>query len=419
MNVKHLSNRIDSCKRIFSFLLLAYAILSSQCSIATPFFFPDMDPLIVKGSSPVWLKEGHGGDGYITVTSEIIPISSCSQLSSRNFWGADKTQLVVSVVTNGFKTKLDKVEIPIATFDGREGGSECSSLSALPLQIVPMTTLASYSIFNPGNLSLVLNVKSSNDSNQDFIGSAKLLLGAAAMVATGGSTAVIGGISATVGNSVLTDTQAKANSLLKGMIDAKVPMLLNWDQLRNGIEALEISVYRADQSVSNLTNEKIQQLQKDSKAEKLLLFKVKLTFQYFRTMFYPTVQNINMLGDRESLASEYILNYKVAGAAQNFMQILNNSVPSLLQKIGRPDTTDLTRACSEGFEKLRVVGLNNVDMAIVMKAFVDEAKGNSDWYSNPVYVKSCFGQSPSIYGYLLNVYGEPITQKQVIKIEQQ
>lgn len=391
--------------------LLSMAVSASlvpSLSHAAPFFFPDMNPSFVKGDSPEWLQDGRGNDGYLTITSEVIPVSTCTQMASRSFWGSDKTQLVLSVVTYGFKSKLDKVEIPIATFDGRDSGSECSSLSSTPLQVVPITTLGTYSVFNPGNLSLVLNVRSSNDSNQDFVGSAKLLLGAAAMVATGGSAAAIGGISATVGNSVLSDTQKKANSLLQGMIDAKVPVTFSWSELRRGISAVQIPVYKVDQSVSSLTDKQIQQLQKDPKADKQLLFTVKLELQYFRSIFYPTVANIEGLASHENLSSDYILNFQVPGTSQNFMQLLNSSAPSLLQQVTKAEGADLTRACSAALSKLKTAGLDDVDIAIVMKSFVDEAKGDAGWYSNPALVKNCFSQAPSIQANLEKIYGKSV-----------
>lgn len=387
-----------------------------QSSLAAPFFFPDMNPSFVKGDPPDWLNEGRGNDGYLTISSEVIPVSSCTQMASRSFWGSDKTQLVLSVVTQGFKGKLDKLEIPIATFDGREGGSECASLSTTPLLIVPMTVLGTYSIFNPGALSLVLNVRSSSDSNQDFIGSAKLLLGAAAIVATGGSAAAIGGISATVGNSVVGETQKKANSLLQGMIDAKVPVTFNWSELRKGIRAVEILVYKADQSVGSLSDKQILQLQKDPKSEKQLLFTVKLEFQFFRSVFYPTVSQIEGLASRENLSSEYILNFQMPGSGLNFMQILNSSAPSLLQRISKAEGLDLAKACSLGFTKLKAAGLDDVDSAIVMKSFIDEARDDADWYTNPALVKSCFSQAPSIQKNLELIYGPSVAPvKQVIE----
>ena len=398
---------IRGIRRLAFLLSMAViAIIVPNLSNAAPFFFPDMNPSFVKGDSPEWLQEGRGNDGYLTITSEVIPVSTCTQMASHSFWGSDKTQLVLSVVTYGFKSRLDKVEIPIATFDGRDNGSECSSLSATPLQIVPITSLGAYSVFNPGNLSLVLNVRSSNDSNQDFVGSAKLVLGAAAMVATGGSAAAIGGISAAVGNSVLGDTQKKANSLLQGMIDAKVPVTFSWSELRRGISAVQIPVYKVDQSVSSLTDKQIQQLQKDPKADKQLMFTVKLDLQYFRSIFYPTIANIEGLASRENLSSDYVLNFQVPGSSQNFMQLLNSSAPSLLQQVAKVEGADLTRACSSAFLKLKSAGLNDVDSAIVLKSFVDEAKGGADWYSNPALVKSCFSQSFSIQTNLEKIYGK-------------
>jgi hypothetical protein len=387
-----------------SFIGLILLVFSSKLNAAT-FFFPDMNPSFVRSESPDWLRNGRGNDGYITITSEVIPASACTQLATNSFWGSDKTQLVLSVVTNGFKGKLDKVELPIATFDGRDSGSQCASLSSTPLQIVPLANLGAYSVFNPGNLSLVLNVKSSNDTKQDFVGSAKLLLGAAAIVATGGSAAAIGGVSATIGNSVVSDTQEKANSLLKGMIDAKVPISLNWSELRNGIRAAEITVYKSEQNLGDISDKKIQQLQRDPKSDKQLLFTVKLEFQFTRTIFYPTASNIDGLVERENLSPQFILNYQMPGSSQSFMQLLNGTSPSLLLKASKADGLDLSRVCATGFEKLKSAGLDWVDTAIVMKAFLDEAKGDGEWYSNPSMVKSCFSQAPNIESYLEKIYG--------------
>ena len=406
---------IGGIKRLLLLLCtVVFSTVTPNLSHAAPFFFPDMSPSFVKWDPPDWLQYGHGNDGYLTITSEVIPVNTCTQMASRSFWGSDKTQLVLSLVTYGFKSKLDRVEIPIATFDGRDSGSECSSLSTTPLQVVPITTLGAYSVFNPGNLSLVLNVRSSNDSNQDFVGSAKLLLGAAAMVATGGSAAAIGGMSATIGNSVLSDTQKKANILLQGMIDAKVPVTFSWSELRRGINAVQIPVYKVDQSVSSLTDRQIQQLQKDPKADKQLLFTVKLELQYFRSIFYPAVADIEGLASHENLSSDYILNFQAPGSSQNFMQLLNSSSPSLLQQVTKAEGFELTRACSAALSKLKVAGLDDVDSAIVMKSFIDEAKGDATWYSNPTLVKSCFSQAPSIQSNLEKIYGN--TSKPLIEV---
>jgi hypothetical protein len=56
-------------------------------------------------------------------------------------------------------------------------------------------------------------------------------------------------------------------------------------------------------------------------------------------------------------------------------------------------------------DKLKKVGLSNIDTAIVLKSFIDEARGGSDWYSNPVKVKNCFAQAPGVQLYLEKIYG--------------
>ena len=295
----------SSASAFFTTVTLVACFVWAVPAMASTFFFPDMNPEITQAPAPEWLKNGSMGDGYVTITSEVIPMGSCARLSTSSFWGAEKEQLVLSVVSNGFKSKLDKVEVPIATFDGRENQAECTSLSAIPQQIVPLSILGAKSLLNPGRLTLTLNVKS---SQSDYVGSAKLLLGAAALIATGGSSAIISGATATVGNSVLSDTETKANKLIKGMTDAKVPVTLTWGDLRQGVRSIEIPVYRADQSLGSVTDKKIQQLQADPTAEKTLLFKVRLDFAYVRTLFYPAVEDLADLGKRENISRERILN---------------------------------------------------------------------------------------------------------------
>ena len=374
---------------------------------AASIFFPDNSPLIRKVEAPDWLRDGREGDGYLTVSSQVIAENTCATLSDKSFWGSEKTQLVISVTTSGFKSKLNKTEVPIATFDGRENGAECASLSSSPIQIVPLTLLGSVSNLNPGNLSIVLNVKSSNDSNHDFVGSAKLLLGAAAMVVSGGSASAIGGISATVGGSVATETQNRANSLLKGMVDTKVPINLSWSEIRSRINTVDVGVYRSEKSMGDVTDKKIQQLQNNPKAEKVKLFTVRFTFNFTRTLFNPDVTNIDHLNLREDLSSVHVLNYQMQGANQNFLQILNNTSPSLLQSIARANAQGLTNACALGFEKLKKYDVNDLDTAIIMKSFIDEAKGETLWYSNPSNVRFCFEQAPNIQNFLERVYGVP------------
>ncbi len=394
-------------KKITLSLLLYLLGFVATGAHSASLFFPEMRPVIKKIDPAEWLKNGKEGDGYLTVSSEVIAENSCSNLSDHGFWSSEKTQLVISVTSNGFKSKLDKKEVPIATFDGRENGSECSSLSSSAVQIVPLTLLGSTSAMNPGNLNIVLNVKSSNDSNRDFVGSAKLLLGAAALVVSGGSATAIGGISTTVGSSVLSETQSRANKLLNGMVDAKVPLPLNWADIRSGINSVEIGVYRSNKNMGDLTDKKIQQLQNDPKAEKTKLFTVRFTFSLTRSLFIPAINNIDRLSQREDLSPVRVLNYKMQGSNESFLQILNNTSPSLLISIAHATEKEFTSACALGFEKLSKLDVSSLDTAIIMKTFIDEAKGDNTWYNNPQNVRNCFEQTPVIQEYLEHIYGVP------------
>ena len=391
--------------KVKQILALIFAVSATVESSASTFFFPEINPSINTLDAPKWLREGHGNDGYVTVTSEAIPTSSCVPLSNHSFWGGEKTQLVLSITTNGFQSKFDNNEIPIATFDGRDNGSECASLSTLPINVVPSVLLGSFSLFNPGSLNLTLNVKSTSDSNQDFIGSAKLVLGAAALVVSGGVGATIGGISATVSNPVMSETQTRTNNLLKGMVNGKTPISLTWPKLRKGIQTIEIPVYRAEGSLGSTPDKKIQELQTDKKAERTRLFTVRLTFSYANNLFNPAAANINELQNDEALSTSNVLNHQIMNGSETFLQLLNDTSPSLLMSIANAEGHDLTNNCSVGLEKLKKSGLSNVDSAIVMKSFIDEAKGGPGWYNNPVIVKNCFSQAPNIETALEQIYG--------------
>ncbi|WP_173065084.1 hypothetical protein [Sulfurimicrobium lacus] len=377
---------------------------------ATIYFFPDTNPVMAVGEQPKWLKDGRGNDGYVSVVSEVIPESTCTPLSSRGFWGDKKTQLVLSVTTSGFSREQVSNEIPIATFDGRDDGSECTSLSTLPLNVIPLTLLGNYSTFNPGKLAIVLNVKSASNSSQDYIGSAKLVLGAAALVMTGGAASAIGGIAATVGNPVLSEAQNRTNNLLKGMANAKTTIPLSWKKLRSGLHTVEIPIYSAEGTLKDAfpdsSDEAVKTLQKSTQFNRTKLFTVRLTFNYVNSLFNPGSTGANDMYASDSLSTSNVLNMHAMHNSLNFMQFLNDSSPSLLQIAGVAEGYALSNACSTGFVKLKKLGLSDLDTAIVMKSFIDEAKGGGDWYANPQMVKDCFNQVPAIQAYLEELYGQ-------------
>jgi hypothetical protein len=159
--------------------------------------------------------------------------------------------------------------------------------------------------------------------------------------------------------------------------------------------------------MGSVSDKKIQQLQSDPAAEKIHLFTIRLDFAYFRTLFYPAVEDLSNLGVRENISAERILNHLVPGTKENFMQLLNSAAPSQLRILSIASGKDLSRACSLGFEKLRTAGLANPDIALVMKSFMDEARGNAAWYQDTDLVKTCFAQAPKVESALTLIYGEP------------
>jgi len=385
--------------------LITFAAWSLQ-SHAASFFFPDINPTFYPREAPAFLAGGSGNDGYITITSEVVPVSSCVSLSNKSFWGSEKTQLLISLTRNGFFGQTEEIEIPIATFDGRDKGNQCASLSTIPLKVVSNSLFKPFSTLNPGSLSLVLNVKTSTDTNNDLIGSAQFLLGAAAIVATGGVAGSIAGATSALSNPVINDAQKRTEAMLKGSLNGKIPITFGWPELRNGIEMIEIPIYRAEGSLGSTPDKKIQSLQADPKADKTQLLTVKLTFDYTKTIFDPSASGVNDFPNREGISSSNVLNHPTLKGGQNFLQLLNDKSPSLLQLLSSAEGNSLTNACSMGFEKLKNSGLNNLDTAIVMKSFLDEAKKGGDWYSKPNIVKACFAQAPNVQAFLPIIYGD-------------
>jgi hypothetical protein len=380
---------------------------SSSLSVcAGTFFFPDINPTYYPREAPAFLVNGSGNDGYLTITSEVIPVSSCVSLANKSFWGSEQTQLLISITRNGFFGQTQELEIPIATFDGRDKGNQCASLSTIPLKIVSNSLLKPFSKFNPGNVSLIVNVKTATDSNNDLVGTAQFLLGAAAIVATGGAATSLVGASTVISNPVISDAQKRTQEMLKGSLNGKVPMTFGWPELRNGVEMIEIPIYRAEGNLGSTPDKKIQALQLDPKAEKTKLLTVRLTFTFIKTIFDPSAAGINDLPNREGISTANVLNHGTLRGGQNFMQLLNDKSPSLLQALSNAEGANLTNACSVAFEKLKNEGLNQIDTAIVMKSFLDEAKKGNDWYSKPNVVKACFNQAPNVQAYLPQIYGD-------------
>jgi len=388
-------------------LLYIVIFLSANNCFAASFFFPDINPTFYPREAPAFLVDGSGNDGYISITSEVIPVSSCVSLANKNFWGSEKTQLLISITRSGFFGQTEEIEIPSATFDGRDKGNQCASLSTIPLKIVSNSLLSPFSKLNPGNISLVVNVKTATDTNNDLIGSAQFLLGAAAIFATGGAAAAsIAGATSALSNPVLNDAQKRTQEMLKGSLNGKVPMTFGWPELRNGIEKIEIPIFRAEGTLGNTPDKKIQAIQMDPKADKTQLLTVNLSFNYTKSIFDPSASGINDFPNREGLSASNVLNHPTLRGNQNFLQLLNDKSPSLLHMLSSAEGNTLTNTCSIGFEKLKNSGLNNLDTAIVMKSFLDEAKKGSDWYLKPNIVKACFSQAPNVQAFLPIVYGD-------------
>jgi hypothetical protein len=393
--------------RYFALILTSFfTSLFPLESSSSSFFFPDINPTFYPRDTPAYLIDSHGNDGYLTITSEVIPISSCVSLSNKSFLRNESTQLLISITKSGFFGQTEEIEVPLATFDGRDNKNHCASLSTIPLKIVSNSLLKPFSILNSGSISLVVNVKTSTDSNSDLVGSAQFLLGAAAIIATGGAATTIAGATSVLTNPVLSEAQKRTQEMLKGSLNGKAPMTFGWPEIRRGIEMIEIPIYRAEGTLGSTPDKKIQAIQLDPNADKSQILTIRLTFDYTKTLFDLSASGINDFPNREGLSSANVLNHPTLKGNQNFLQLLGDKSPSLLLLMGTAEGISLTNTCSIGFEKLKNSGLNMLDTAIVMKSFIDEAKRGSEWYTNPQIVNACFAQAPNVQEYLRKIYGD-------------
>jgi hypothetical protein len=378
---------------------------------AESFAYPAVKPSITARATPAWLPGSQGDDGYVTVKAQVVmPNLSCVGLGSSGGLfaiGQEKMQVVASLTTSGLKNSLDGQEVPIATFDGRSTPGQCAVLSTLPLIVVPYARLEPFSAANPGSISLLLNIKSSTDANVNLVGAAQVVLGAVAVFATGGAASTVAGLTTTIAKPALTTLQTQVNTANSNVTPGQTKIDFTWPDVRNGIQTISVPVYLAKTNFGETTAQAIARLQSAQDTSGTKLFDIVLTFTYTKSLFDPRASGATDLPRRDTIASASVLNYPSLPGIPNFLQTLNGSSPSLLQTISTaPDDNTLATACGTALELLRgQVGLNQVDRAIVIKAFVDEARKGPLWYSQLSTFNMCFRDYPDMQAMVRNLYG--------------
>jgi len=158
---------------------------------------PGIPSVKYMAAAPEWLGQGKGDDGYVSVVAQISTDATCKNLGSAGVLGVGKesVQIVASVRSSGFSTNLNGQTLPLATFDSRANPGECNGLNTLPLTIIPVARLERESIGNPGQLTMIFDVKSTSSSDVNLVATAQFALGAAAVFASGGAAGTVTGLS--------------------------------------------------------------------------------------------------------------------------------------------------------------------------------------------------------------------------------
>ena len=65
---------------------IVWTLLPALNGHTASIFFPDNSPIIRKVEAPDWLREGREGDGYITISSQVLAENTCANLSDHGFW---------------------------------------------------------------------------------------------------------------------------------------------------------------------------------------------------------------------------------------------------------------------------------------------------------------------------------------------
>lgn len=375
--------------------------------------YPESRPSVLKSQTPSWLEGGNGDDGYVSVSARIQMPGPCTSLGSPGVFGfaTEKINLVVSLRSTGFGSVLEGMDIPVATFDARDDPSACWGLNKLSSTVIPFSNLQKFSNVAPGQLGLLVKVRSTADVAINAVATAQTLINVAAVFATGPAAAAVTTGTNTLAKPVLTSLEKSVNKALSSAINGESIYTAKWMDIREGISSLTVPVYSGKTKWKESSQEAIQRLQNEAVGdERVKLFDIVLDFSYTKSLFDLSVAGKNDLPRGPSIQSARVLNQPALGP--NFLQLVNGSSPSLQQVIASAknavDSTAIAvwkNACGQVNKTLEVAGLNRIDRLIVMKSFIDEAKGGDGWYRSD-NLNACF-QAEDFTSYVRYIYGYP------------
>jgi hypothetical protein len=370
-------------------LLVAFVPLPS---IAEPVYFPQAIPSRGTVNVPDWMAQGSGDDGYVQVTAEVrLPVGqTCIPLGRKAYLRSNTdVQLVLSVTTFGFGSALDAREVPLATFDSRGATGECISPVKLPVAVVPLTRLETRPPENPGQLRILLNVRSSTNTSLKIVEKAQVALGAISIVATGGGAATVAGLSSALASSAVAPVVKEFEQYASNVTAGTATVPLDWIELRKAPRTYTFQIYEGEAGIGEDAGDAIRRLQTGSTNPSLARFEVQFSVSFVRSIFDTAPVAPHFYPHIDLRQRALVLNYPMHNPAiPNLLQSLNSSSPSLLARVAAGSS--LTDICNDVSAKLlREVGLSAVDRVVATKVFVDEALKDEAWLNTDAFDK-CF-----------------------------
>lgn len=393
--------------------ILVCWIFSTANATAVTIIYPGIEIEETPAEKVPWLAESNGDDGYVGVSVELIGVpKNCVTLENKKVFRDEKIVVVTSVETNGFG--VDGKEIPIAALGSVEGNNSCIEPVTFPIEAIPVRRLESRSIGNQGDLSIRINVRSTTETNYTLLSSAQILLGATAVVATGGAAGTIAVLSKGFNDEALTPMVKIFNDAASSSAHIPRTIKTDWHKIRTTEKKYEIPVYEAEKESSETLDEAIKNIESNPrrKSKRKKIFSVAVKFNFIRSLFDQGVEPPDYLPRKSKANSQAVLNYPEKGKLPNILQTLNNKSPSPITEIA--SKTDLKNDCNLIIARLEnEFGLTQIDRALVLKAFIDEAKGNDNWIYDGETRDSCFKDNLKLVDTLYKIFPPNISDHEL------
>lgn len=357
---------------------------------------------------------------YISAIIENPDGQPCVKQIGGGIFSEEKLDVVLTAQISGFFGIDSDKEIPIATYAwSSEQKSYCQSVWKKPVTLVPPTPLGVKQGLGAGltgsdEPTILLRLRTSTQGQETLSSYAKNLLNIAATVATGGAADTVIGLTKLAGGPTATILADSWSDLTKVKEDRQYKIVIPTTEIARGLESIKFTLTTAEKKNTPSPNPNADVVQdinnKQTSVNKMLSVKLQITVR--RSMFDV---DDNLKGpkylpeDKALLRQESILQFPRkndrTGVLKDYptvFQQFNSSPPTTSQNLANGDK----KKCEEVLNKLRDLGFNKIDRALVMGALLDDAR--SDWRSSYTVYGPCLDSEPTIKSFLESIYPERI-----------